>query len=738
MAGITWLHLSDWHQKDHEDEQSNIVDRKKVLEKLIEDIKNRKNISNKLSHIDFIVFSGDLAFSGKTEEYTLAKKTLFEQVLQATDLDSDKLFIVPGNHDLYRGTFKDDIDYPERLAKSFGTHQEFQTENHIKEVLSILYKRELLLKPFSNFINFVQEYNNQIQPGYASYKILNNIKGKKVGLLGLNSSLISGRKINPNDPNEKIKEQGKLFIGEDQFDSGLKEIKDCDIKIAIMHHPVNWLNDELEFESKIDQSLRKFDFVLCGHRHKSNAVQVDSLAGQYLTINAGASYSSRKYSNGYNFVHFDPANQTGIVYLRLWNNDLGKWINEPYLDEQDNVVYTGSYKFPPAKPDYSSSSSTRLTPIGEEKYVQQRKHKERVDKHYQELIDAIQTGTVVPILGADINLCDRDPKHPSYPWEWNVDGDYPPTNLEIATHIESELSRFDIIRCPFHDYSTSQSNDLPPDCPLRQKHVARLNLPYISQYFWSKIQQGNNKGLLGRAIDNIYKHHKYQTNSVHKFLATKFIKKHRSQKAAGVFEPTRYPLIVTTCFDRTLEQAFSDAQQPYILFSYMDKEKEFISNKYDLTKNQKGEPIVNLSRERPKQNDYLDKYPVIMRLYGPINYDSTKEGENFAITENHFLDFLYALISGKATIPNQILTCLANSNLWFLGYDLSYWNFRIILHCIINETTSKDASLKYWAIQEKPQHLERELWEFYETDLFSNLSIYSLEKYIDKITTKLQ
>ena len=60
MAGLTWIHLSDWHQGASE------FDRKVVLDALKNDIKSRTGINQDLAIIDFIVFSGDLAFGGET------------------------------------------------------------------------------------------------------------------------------------------------------------------------------------------------------------------------------------------------------------------------------------------------------------------------------------------------------------------------------------------------------------------------------------------------------------------------------------------------------------------------------------------------------------------------------------------------------------------------------------------------------------------------------------------------
>jgi 3',5'-cyclic AMP phosphodiesterase CpdA len=110
MAGLTWLHLSDWHQKGED------FDRTIVRDTLIDDIKNRSKISKDLGKVDFIVFSGDLAFSGKTEEYQAAEEHLIKPVLEITGLDESQFFIVPGNHDLDLESFE---LLPEGLKKTF-------------------------------------------------------------------------------------------------------------------------------------------------------------------------------------------------------------------------------------------------------------------------------------------------------------------------------------------------------------------------------------------------------------------------------------------------------------------------------------------------------------------------------------------------------------------------------------------------------------------------------------------
>jgi hypothetical protein len=84
MTAVTWLHLSDWHQKGKD------FDRKIVLRALLKDIRERIKISPYLEKIDFVVFSGDVAFGGKTEEYQAAKEQFFQPLLDACGLEPKK------------------------------------------------------------------------------------------------------------------------------------------------------------------------------------------------------------------------------------------------------------------------------------------------------------------------------------------------------------------------------------------------------------------------------------------------------------------------------------------------------------------------------------------------------------------------------------------------------------------------------------------------------------------------
>jgi len=140
MSKAVWLHLSDWHQRGHE------FDRKAVRDALLEDLEKRESIDERIAEIDFIVFSGDLAFNGAPEEYTAVAEELLTPVLRVTRVPKSRLFIVPGNHDLERRT--------QRLLGSWL--KLFQTSAAVNEALTNARERAVLLQPFEPYAQFVR------------------------------------------------------------------------------------------------------------------------------------------------------------------------------------------------------------------------------------------------------------------------------------------------------------------------------------------------------------------------------------------------------------------------------------------------------------------------------------------------------------------------------------------------------------------------------------------------------
>jgi tetratricopeptide (TPR) repeat protein/predicted phosphodiesterase len=307
MSELTWLHVSDWHQKGKD------FDRQVMADAIIKDLEGRISVSPDLTKIDFIVFSGDAAYNGKLEEYEATKSELFERLLSACGLSPNQLFIVPGNHDLDRGKLDLVLKGLLDLLKSYDL---------VKEWLNSEEHRAKALEPFQAFTDFVTSYACLEQPNYASIREL-NIRGRKVALLGLNSAWTCGRKDD---------DKGFVFVGEPQVYYSLKRIVDAEIKIAVLHHPFDWL-DGSDCDHVKDRLMKECDFILQGHQHKPGVEVTKSVHGNCIIIPAGACYNRRiaidpRYTCSYNFVHLNIDSRKGTVFFRRWSENRSEWIED--------------------------------------------------------------------------------------------------------------------------------------------------------------------------------------------------------------------------------------------------------------------------------------------------------------------------------------------------------------------------------------------------------------------------
>jgi len=100
---LGWLHLSDLHFLS----ASNWRD-SPVLRKLQADIADRRKDGLR---IDLVLCTGDIGFGEKSSEplvsqYAVAKE-FFDRVLAVCELPADRLFLVPGNHDIDRSKVRE-------------------------------------------------------------------------------------------------------------------------------------------------------------------------------------------------------------------------------------------------------------------------------------------------------------------------------------------------------------------------------------------------------------------------------------------------------------------------------------------------------------------------------------------------------------------------------------------------------------------------------------------------------
>jgi predicted phosphodiesterase len=292
MTGLTWLHLSDWQQRDKDFKHQVISDA------LFEDIRNRATISRDLAKVDFIVFSGDLTYSGRAEEYKLAKEQLLAPLLEEFKISSDKLFFVPGNHDMDR------------------------TKKDFTEV-------------FRTFTGFVTSYTGQEDTEHVSVRRW-QIGGKKIALLGINFALIF------ETSNSMISDPNASKSYEKYIRDRLDQISDAEVKIAVIHNLPSGSNKNLENFLVEWHLIDQFNFFLHSHQNNLKIQTVHTNSRDCIIIPAGVAYNRNiedPLYGSYNFAHLEFDSGMGTIYLRRFNALQKKW-------EEDNVFYPdGRFEF---------------------------------------------------------------------------------------------------------------------------------------------------------------------------------------------------------------------------------------------------------------------------------------------------------------------------------------------------------------------------------------------------------
>lgn len=338
MTKFSWIHISDWHQKETDAGHN----RGRILRSFLADVKRRVEINPDLSKIDAVFFSGDISFSGKREEFNLAQSGLIDPLRTILGAGVRYVFC-PGNHDVDRAAV--DAINPD-LALEFRKRCNTTDPGPLSDFLSDPASLEALKAPLRNYLAFCDENDQQYKAADLHYATkITLASGRTIGVASLNTAwaCAHNRLKNQFDPGAdgKVFDYGQLFLSEHQMMVASQKVADCDLKIAIMHHPHYWLSD-LEQPLCEQHLFSEFDLVLHGHEHRPRVSRLQSTFGEVAIVPAGSSFAGRfpadaRYLNSYNFGVYNFEANGGLIHQRVWDDERG-W------REDDRRLYRGTAK----------------------------------------------------------------------------------------------------------------------------------------------------------------------------------------------------------------------------------------------------------------------------------------------------------------------------------------------------------------------------------------------------------
>ena len=152
-----------------------------------------------------------------------------------------------------------------------------------------------------------------------------DVRGSKIGILPLNSALFC----------QDNEDHAQLWIGRRCLASALKELeqKGADLKVALLHHPLDWLND-LEVANIAAELEANVDFVLRGHLHRTDVQYIAGVGGEALHLAAGAAYQTRQWPNRAIYVTID-GSQVTVFPIKYEDEPRETWTVDPSLFPQE-------------------------------------------------------------------------------------------------------------------------------------------------------------------------------------------------------------------------------------------------------------------------------------------------------------------------------------------------------------------------------------------------------------------
>lgn len=327
---IRILHLTDTHIRSDK-----VPDIDRRIEALIALIKKEDR------EIDVVVFTGDLAFSGKTSEYELFDKHVFKKIRTHLKIPSSHFLIVPGNHDVNR----DEVTVPElNKNRKLSNPREAQC---LIENTTDLWKRQ---KPYFEYAQTLappveadtsrsKYFHNKI---YSTRKLL-NVKGMILGFGLFNSSWLCA-----NDEDYE-----NLFLTEKQISDASDSLGQCDIKIALVHHPFDWLHPK-DRELTENDLKRNFPLILTGHLHRPITASTADTNAESINLTA------RAFFGGHTGAEVEDGIQTYEIDLenKSINILFDKFIRKRNVFDKDtDHADDGKISFPISLPTTISSST---------------------------------------------------------------------------------------------------------------------------------------------------------------------------------------------------------------------------------------------------------------------------------------------------------------------------------------------------------------------------------------------
>lgn len=341
---IKIIHISDFHLES----ENLTVEKINIINALTSDLKSHVDKNTILCITGDIIDKGALCFKEKEDAYIVFETVFIDKIIEENPDLKGKIFIVPGNHDVDR----DKID----AVTEAGLKASLNDEKALNSFIIANRNESIHLGRIKAYLlwenDFYSKYNKGVLTNFDNSFVIAT-ENYNIGVTCLNSAWLC------KDDND----MGNLLIGKNQLENSLKSIEKTNVKIALAHHPIEFIK---KFDKDSVKSLlyKHYDVFLTGHVHELEANYTKDLFGSIFVSIANSTVADnpkdKKHSNGYTIIEFSPERKYKVIYRKYVE------LHNKFVPNTDIGTEDGSKTFEiPAKDTLSrfSLNQTLITSI---------------------------------------------------------------------------------------------------------------------------------------------------------------------------------------------------------------------------------------------------------------------------------------------------------------------------------------------------------------------------------------
>ncbi len=324
------LHISDLHARGARDGKR-AWRRTRVLGEAWQ--RNLDELTADGRAFDIIVFTGDIADWGLAEEYRAATPFI-HALCERLKIPRDRLFIVPGNHDIHRKTNRDawqqlrhlTATKPHLVSEWLAGSEQFPDSEHEALVEQVLERQRSFWQWIEQELGRSALLPRRSAHGRIGYRVRAPLEHLPfaVHVIGLDSAWISGGD----------NEAGHLWLTEDQV--GLLCSADGaqlpGFRLALVHHPLAELADGHHAMGDLADYT---DLLLRGHQHTTITRSQVTPDREFRELAAGCLYEGARGNQHPNACHVIDAvlddHGRSLHYdvrFRSWSPDGRYWYDD--------------------------------------------------------------------------------------------------------------------------------------------------------------------------------------------------------------------------------------------------------------------------------------------------------------------------------------------------------------------------------------------------------------------------